>query len=138
MQVQRQGWQGAAPSERLILGMPPRLKALLREVELRCDGQPWVFARTLIPATSLAGGARRLAHLGDKPLGAVLFADPNTQRLAVEVARITPRHALFMSACSHLQAPPPEVWGRRTLFAFAGQKLLVNEIFLPPIPERGR
>jgi len=138
VQVQRQGWEGAAPSERRILGMPLRLTALLREVELLCDKQSWVFARTLIPATSLTGGALRLAHLGDKPLGALLFADPNTQRLAVEVARITPRHALFRSACSHLQALPDEVWGRRTLFAFAGQKLLVNEIFLPPIPERGR
>ena len=138
VQVQQQGWGGAAPSERRILGMSHGLTGLLREVELLCDGQPWVFARTLIPATSLKGGARRLAHLGNKPLGAVLFADPNTVRLAVEVARITPRHGLFHAACSHMPEQPDEVWGRRTLFAFAGQKLLVNEIFLPTIAERSR
>ena len=137
VRVERQGWGGASPSERRILGMPRGLTALLREVELLCDERPWVFARTLIPATSLTGGARRLAHLGDKPLGAVLFADRNTRRLAVEVARIGPRHGLFHAACSHMEELPEAVWGRRTLFAFAGQRLLVNEIFLPTIPERG-
>jgi chorismate--pyruvate lyase len=136
VQVQQQGWGGATPSERRLLGMSRGLTALLREVELLCDEKPWVFARTLIPATSLVGGARRLAHLGNRPLGAVLFADPNTRRLAVEVARIDPRHALYHAACSHMPVMPDEVWGRRTLFAFAGQKLLVNEIFLPTIPER--
>ena len=93
-------------------------------------------SQSLIPATSLRGPARRLARLRNRPLGAVLFADPRTRRLAVEVARISARHALFRAACAHLAQPPAEVWGRRTLFAYAGQTLLVNEIFLPPIPER--
>ena len=39
--------------------------AIVREVELLCGETPWVFARTLIPATSLRGPARRLAMLGD-------------------------------------------------------------------------
>jgi len=138
VKVQQQGWGGATSSERRILAMSHGLTALLREVELWCDQTPWVFARTLIPATSLVGGARRLAHLGNKPLGAVLFADPNTRRLAVEVARIDRRHALFHAACSHMTDRPEEVWGRRTLFAFAGKRLLVNEIFLPTVPERTR
>ena len=68
----------------------------------------------------------------------MLFADPNTRRLAVEVARITPRHALFHAAGSHLPSVPEAVWGRRTLFAFAGKRLLVNDIFLPTIPQRRR
>jgi len=136
VEVQRQGWGGALNSERRLLGMAPGLTARLREVLLTCDGEPWVFARTLIPATSLRGRARRLAHLRDRPLGAVLFADPGTRRLAVEVARIAPRHALFAAACAHLAQRPAEVWGRRTLFAYAGRTLLVNEIFLPSIPER--
>lgn len=136
VQVQQQGWGGALPGERRLLGMPQGQTALLREVKLQCDEVPWVFARTLIPAASLRGAARRLAHLRNKPLGAVLFADPNTRRLAVEVARITPRHALFAAACSHMTRLPAEVWGRRTVFAYAGRTLLVNEIFLPPVPER--
>lgn len=136
VRVTRQGWGGALPSERQLLRMPGGLTALVREVKLLCNDQPWVFARTLIPATSLRGPARRLARLRNRPLGAVLFSDPGTRRLALEVARITPRHALFQAACSHLEDPPGEVWGRRTLFSYRGYRLLVNEIFLPSVPTR--
>lgn len=124
------------PGERRLLGMPQGQTALLREVELLCDEQPWVFARTLIPASSLRGRARCLAHLRSKPLGAVLFADPATRRLALEVARLDARHALFHAASAHLSEKPAELWGRRTLFAYAGKPILVNEIFLPAVPAR--
>lgn len=134
--VRAQGWGRSLPGERSLLNMAPGLRALVREVKLLCDGSPWVFARTLIPATSLRGAARRLAHLGNRPLGALLFSDPSTHRIAIEVARLTPQHALFHAACSHLEAFPEEIWGRRTLFSFAGKPLLVNEIFLPAIPAR--
>lgn len=137
VEVRSQGWGRALPSERALLGLSPGLRSLVREVKLRCDGLPWVFARTLIPATSLQGPARRLARLRSKPLGAVLFADPHTRRLGVQVARLTPQHALFHVACSHMPQLPEEIWGRRTLFSYAGKSLLVNEIFLPVIPARG-
>ena len=107
--------------------------AILREVELLCDEVPWVFARTLIPATSLRGPARRLAMLGDKPLGEVLFADPHMRRRTMEIAKLTPRHSLFSSATASLELPPAEIWGRRTLFLLAQSPLLVNEIFLPAL-----
>ena len=109
--------------------------AIIREVELLCFGQPWVFARTLIPARSLQGAARRLAFLGDRPLGEVLFADPHMQRGDIQMARITERHRLFFRATKHL-SKAEEIWGRRSLFKLAGNPLLVNEIFLPDIPER--
>lgn len=131
--VQRQGWRDGLNSERQLLGISPRSAVLLREVELLCDEQPWVFARTLIPARSLRGRARALAHLRNRPLGAVLFADPATRRLAVQAARLNARHGLYHAACAHLAERPAELWGRRTLFAYAGQTLLVNEIFLPPV-----
>jgi len=131
-----QGWGTALTSERRLLGMRQAESAMVREVELLCSKTPWVFARTLIPATSLSGGARRLAYLGNKPLGAVLFADPRTQRKHIPVARILPRHPLFAAAVDHLDDKPEELWGRRTLFLFSGKPILVNEIFLPAIPEQ--
>ncbi|RMG32427.1 MAG: chorismate lyase [Gammaproteobacteria bacterium] len=137
--VQHQGWGRALPSERHLLGQPLARRCLLREVKLLCGDRPWVFARTLIPATSLSGAARRLARLRNRPLGALLFADRRTRRLATQVARLDSRHALYHAACSHLRAAarPPVIWGRRTLFRYAGKPLLVNEIFLPEIPARG-
>lgn len=136
VQVQRQGWGKSLPGERSELNVAAGVVSLVREVKLLCDDEPWVFARTLIPATSLRGAARRLAHLGNRPLGAVLFSDPHTRRLGIQVARLTSQHALFHAACSHLDRLPREIWGRRTLFSYAAKPLLVNEIFLPVIPER--
>ena len=136
VKVQTQGWGCVTPSESSILGIPKGLRSMLREVELRCDTQTWIFARTLIPATNLKGGAKRLAFLKNKPLGAVLFADPNTKRLAIEVAKIDSRHDIFYRATKNLAFTPTELWGRRTLFVFSGKKLLVNEIFLPTLTKK--
>jgi chorismate lyase len=132
-----QGWGAPLNSERRILRSRRGVVTLIREVELLCDGHPWVFARTLIPATSLQGAARRLTHLGEKPLGAVLFTDPQATRGVTQIARLLPRHPLFAAACGHLDEAPAELWGRRTLFHLSGRTLLVSEIFLPGIPLQG-
>ncbi len=120
-------------SEGRILGMCRGETAIIREVELLCDETPWVFARTVIPVASLRGPARRLTMLGTKPLGEVLFADPCTRRVVMEMARIDKRDNLFHSAITSLDSEPDELWGRRTLFHLAGSPLLVNELFLPAL-----
>lgn len=120
-------------SEGRLLGIRQGETAIVREVELLCDGVPWVFARTVIPVTSLRGPARRLTMLGTKPLGEVLFADPRTRRVVMEMARIDKRHGLFHTAITSLDTQPDELWGRRTLFYLDGLPLLVNELFLPVV-----
>jgi chorismate--pyruvate lyase len=110
---------------------------LVRDVELLCDDNPWVFARTLIPITSLKGAAQRLTQLGEKPLGAVLFSDPKVIRGATQVARLLPGQPLYQTACNHLSQKPDHLWGRRTLFYLEKRPLLVNEIFLPTLPMEG-
>ena len=72
--------QRPLPSEAGRLQLPRGGVALVREVCLSCDLHPWVFARTLIPLNSLSGAARRLTRLGNRPLGALLFADPHAER----------------------------------------------------------
>jgi chorismate--pyruvate lyase len=134
VRVLHQGWGDALLSERRLLKMRRSELVLLREVELLCDEVPWVFARTVIPARSLSGSARKLAQLGDRPLGAALFSVPTTRRLRVEMALLQPRHPLFAAAADHLDPEVRELWGRRTLFLYAGKPLVVNEIFLPAIP----
>ncbi len=127
----RQAWGSPHYTERKLLRMRSGGIVMIREVELLCAETPWVFARTLIPVLSLRGAARQLAHLGDKPLGAVLFSMREVKRDSVEVARLLPAHGLFAAAVNHLATPPQELWARRTLFLFSGKPLLVNEIFLP-------
>ncbi len=131
----RQEWERPLYSETRVLGMRRGEVAFIREVELLCDETPWVFARTVIPARSLRGPARHLTLLGTRPLGEVLFADPRTRRGPMEIARLSPRHPLFAAATAEWAETPHEIWGRRTLFHLSGVPLLVNEIFLPSIPE---
>jgi len=132
LRLLRQGWGEALPSERRLLRADRHGRDLIREVELLCDGAPRIFARTVMPARSLIGRARELSRLGTRPLGAVLFADPSTRRGIVECTRLSPAHALFAVATAHWAGErPTQLWGRRTVYRYAGRPLLVNEIFLP-------
>lgn len=128
---QQQG--SALPSEAALLCAGPAQATLVREVYLYCGRHPWVFARTLLPMRSLRGPVHALTQLGRRPLGEVLFSNPTTRRLRVEVARITPRHRLFGRATAHLRKQPDAIWGRRTLFEYGGENILVNELFLPAV-----
>lgn len=120
-------------SERRVLRVRRRQLALIREVRLLCDEVPWVFARTVIPRTTLTGSERRLAHLGERPLGAVLFADPRMQRGAVEVARLEPGSGLHHHALQGTDGSVDALWGRRSVFRLGRKPLLVSEIFLPAV-----
>ncbi len=133
VRVERQGWGRPRLDECRVLGLRSARRALIREVHLLCDEQPWVFARTIIPVTTLRGPQRQLAHLGSRPLGALLFADPQMRRGVVEVSRIVPGDVLFTDAVAGLRQPPAEIWGRRSVFWLGGKPLLVSEIFLPGI-----
>ena len=129
------GQQRARPlrEEASALGLAGGVQALIRQVQLQCESQPWVLARTVIPLTTLTGPRRRLMRLGNRSLGAVLFSDPTMTRDPVEVTRLgagSPLHAAITAA---MMKPPPELWGRRSVFRLNGWPLLVSEFFLPSI-----
>ncbi len=128
-----QQWLRPQLSEAQALGVRPRESCFIREVHLWCENQPWVFARTVIPVSTLTGNRRRLTRLGKKSLGAVLFADPGMQRSHIEIARFETGHTLFEAAIAPLADRPAEIWGRRSAFSLNKKPLLVSEIFLPEI-----
>lgn len=136
VQVVQQRWELPLLSEARVLGIRSGRQALVREVRLRCGDQPWVFARTVIPAATLTGPQRRLGHLGERPLGGLLFRDPSMRRGELEIARIERGQPLFRLACAGLAALPPNLWGRRSLFFLRDKPLLVCEMFLPGVGER--
>ena len=137
VRVDFQGWGRARLDEARALGLRRNRHALVREVHLLCDGQPWVFARTVIPRATLSGRGRRLAGLGNRPLGAFLFADPSMRRGPVEIAAIERGSELYAHALRGSRRRPARIWGRRSVFRLAGKPLLVSEIFLPGLPEAG-
>lgn len=123
--------------EIVALGMQPRAQALVREVLLCCNEKPLVYARTIIPLSSMRGALRGLAMLGNRPLGAVLFSDPSMTRQPVEVAMLHSGH-VYHERINRLTEE--SVWGRRSVFTLKGEKLLVSEFFLPELfekPDRG-
>lgn len=134
VQVLRQGWSRPSRDEARLLKLRLDAWAWTREVQLLCNAQPWVFARTLIPAVTLRGRGRRLTRLGTRPLGEVLFTDPSVRRGPVKVARIGAGQPLHQHAFGRLVESPATIWGRRSVFWIDGRPLLVCEIFLPDLP----
>lgn len=128
VEVLRRGFRPALPLEQQALATGPRHWPFVREVNLHCFGQPWVYARTIIPTSSLQGRAQGLTRLGNKPLGAILFSDPRIERGPIRVI--------------HLPAPltpwQQDLWGRCSLFYLDRNPLLVSEYFLPPCPMYSR
>ena len=134
VEVLSQGWERPMLSEARALKVRNSQLAMVRQVRLYCDNEPWVFARTIIPLSTLRGRQRRLAHLGSKPLGAVLFADPRMQRSPLEIVRINPGQRLFHRALGSSSSHCDAIWGRRSIFYLEQRPLLVSEIFLPDLP----
>lgn len=117
--------------EARALGMRRGALAIVRQVQLLCDTRPQVYARTIIPLSSLRGRVRRLARLGVRPLGAMLFAERGMRRGDVELARIRAGEALYADATGDARSGAAVIWGRRSVFRVAKKPLLVSEIFLP-------
>lgn len=130
VQVHRQGWALPSLDEARTLDLRIGARAFVREVHLFCDEQPCVFARTVIPGTTLQGKYRRLTRLGNRSLGAVLFADKTLRRSDLEIAVIGKRQALFTPATVLSAVKPAKIWGRRSLFHLSNRPLLLSEIFL--------
>jgi chorismate--pyruvate lyase len=104
--------------------------AFVREIELTCDGRPWVFAQTLVPQATLVR-QRWLASLGRAALGERLAALSALERGPLEFARLVPGDRLYHRAVRERRDPPDALWARRSWFAIEGDRLLVQEVFLP-------
>ena len=88
-----------------------------RDVTLYGCGQPWVQARTMVPAREQRL-LQRLRQLGARPLGAFLFSQPNLQRLRMDYARLESGVA------------------RRSWFTLGRQEIILVEVFLPTFFDR--
>ena len=103
--------------------------ALIREVLLYCGDTAVVYARTVIPLSTLTGPQKRYANLGNRPLGAMLFADRSMRRDTVEITALNPGDVLYVQT----RCEDEIVWGRRSVFHVGGKPLLVSEYFLPSL-----
>lgn len=116
-------------SEKQALPRHNAHKWQIREVILYGDGQPWVFARSVLPDHMCRSS---WADLGNQPLGQRIFNDPDFVRSDFEIGHLQ-RHPL-----THVplyQGPSSEQrWARRSVFNIGDDTLLVAEAFLPDCP----
>ncbi len=120
----QEGWQRLRSDECALLGVADGSQGWVREVYLRGNEQPWVFARSVAARSALEGSGLNLAELGSRSLGELLFSDRAFDRGELQ-------------ACRYPEAwLPPEVreerlWARRSCFSRGPLGVLVAEVFLP-------
>jgi chorismate--pyruvate lyase len=140
--VQRLHQAGAIclPDEAHAIGLPRPERVWEREVLLRCDGVPVVFAHTVVPTSSTASDWPLFSALGERSLGSTLFYDPLVTRGPLEFARLRPGHPLTRRALAALGDMPATLeraathfHARRCVYRRHQGLLLVTEVFLPTV-----
>ncbi len=107
--------------------------ALIREVFLMGNNQAVVFAHSVLPRNSLRGRWLGLGRLGSKPLGAILFANPQVKRTPLSYKKLLPRHVLYQHATKDKRDKPAYLWARRSVFSLNCANIMVTEVFLPQL-----
>lgn len=110
-------WVKPHTREAIKLGSPPHLAAMVREVELLCEGHAVVYARSIIPLALFESEPHTFMGLGSKPLGHLLFKDGRA------------RNRQRMLSAYH-QADKGPIYGRVTPYEYHGGEILVSEFFI--------
>ena len=87
VRVLRHDWGIPSSSEQEFLQCSSEM-ASIREVLLYVDDYPAVFARSVLPGSSLTGENRELLKLGERPLGEFLFNQPSLRRGQIEIEEL--------------------------------------------------
>ena len=101
--------QQATPHAHEVSAINTAKTCAVREVELLGKGEVVVFARSVIPVSD---DTKEILKIGSKPLGEVLFNNPNIERGAMQITQIG------------------NIWGRRSTFTIGKTPLLVSEFFM--------
>jgi chorismate--pyruvate lyase len=135
VEVMFQGLRAPNRDERFLFAHRGRARVLVREVFLFCGDTPVVFAHTVLDPYELCGAWRSIAKLGNRPLGAALFADPRITRYPLHQRKIHWHHDLHRRLRATAPRAPGSLWARRSLFRLHNSPILVTEVFLPEILE---
>ncbi|MGI9274863.1 MAG: chorismate--pyruvate lyase family protein [Endozoicomonas sp.] len=128
VEVLNHDWAMPTASEQAFLGCNNQ-RASIREVLLITDGIPRVFARSVLPESSLTSANHKLLELGNRPLGEFLFNHPSMQRGPIEIAELPARQ--FNQYPGITKYCHESAWGRRSLFYLNDKPISVCEVFLP-------
>lgn len=139
VELLRQGPARLRAPERRQLGLPRRGCTLVREVLLRVDGRPLVWARSSLHRSALCGPWKALKGLGRRPLAELLYADPRVSRSLLQPRRLAVQGATRRQMQRQWQqatgdtAPRAMLWSRHSVFQRRGALLRVMELFHPDV-----
>ena len=126
-----QRWHTPFLSERRLLKLHEHQYCLTREVLLHANGKPLILARSIIPSSTIKVVKSNLSHLGNRPLGEVIFSYPKLERIAMDVTLID--SSTWTQSAIAEAGIDQSIWGRRTVYAIAHKQMLVSEFFLPEV-----
>lgn len=134
VEVVQETFENGLLEEREALKLPPEETPYVRQVLLKGDGVPWVYARTCVPRKTYDAYKEIWRTLGTRLLGEAWLHTGSTVRMPLTFASIVPESALFQAA----KAVEPLVdpcFARRSVFLLEGRDpMLVTELFLPTLP----
>ena len=138
VQVLAQGRQPLNADEAHALGLAGQRIGYAREVLLRVDGRPLVFARSVTAHADSVGAWRSVRGLGSRPLADVLFKRPDIARAPLAYRQLQRQSPLQRHVARSWQLATGASLGqralpaRRSVFTRHGATLLVMEVFAAP------
>lgn len=123
-----------------LLGLRQGQRAWVREVLLLADGNPVLYAHSVMHVSALRSSWRLLARVGLKPVGDAIFERHGTRRGAIRLRRLAAGERLHAAAQAAAAAAGsaarlPALWARRSPFIHGGHALWITEVFLPAIAQ---
>jgi chorismate--pyruvate lyase len=136
VQVLRQGRAPLSPDEAMALGLGYQRTGYAREVLLRVDGLPVVYARSVTAQHNAIGAWRAVKGLGNRPLADVLFRRSGIRRQPLAFTcfgRNSPMQGHVSKAWAAgigARASGAALNARRSVFVRQRATLLVMEVFI--------
>ncbi len=135
VQLLCQGRQALMVDEAKALGLTANRDGYAREVVLRVDGVPRVYARSVASCADSLGAWRSVRGLGTRPLADVLFRRSGITRRPMAFGKLPATGAMRRHVAQAWQQAgngvlrQASIAARRSVFVRRGAPLLVMEVF---------
>lgn len=135
VEVLAQGRQALSAEEANALGSGAMRVGYAREVLLRVDGKPMVFARSVTAHADSVGAWRSVRGLGVRPLADVLFRQTGISRKPLAFCQMARQSAMqrhvarSWETATGTKLAAHALSARRSVFMRQGAALLVMEVF---------
>lgn len=109
----------------------------IREIDMCCGDQIWMFAHTRVPAATLCAHPW-LGEIGERTLGEALAGRNNLQRDDFRYAQLQADTWLVARALHHAGLPPQPLWVRHSAFVVDHSSFDLYEAFFSAIGQAER